>query len=71
MRVCETMGRDKKGTREVNLMATQLAETPTLSGEDARAVWEDLQRPIDPAKVEKLHQQIRAATRDVKKGRPE
>ena len=56
---------------EVNPMATQLAETPTLRGEDAEAVFKELQKPIDPAKVEKLRRQIRAATSGVKKGRPE
>lgn len=46
-----------------------MQETPTLSGEDAKAVWEELQRPIDPAKVETLRQQLRDRTRGVEKGR--
>ncbi len=41
--------------------------TPTLYGEDAKAVWKELQRPVDPAKVEKLRRQLQEATQGVVK----
>ena len=52
-------------------MATQLAETPTLYGEDAEAVLKQVRQAPDKKKIEELKRQLAETLKDVHLGRPE